>query len=206
MSLVRSELTQAIAIHKMWADTLSTAIRCERIGGIKIEKIRQDDQCELGRWLAQDHVRLSFENFGAFEKIVKLHRNFHQCAAHVLELVHEGDIEGANEIMRESGEFQMCSSALISALTSISEPVMRGIGVHLDFDAANKAVQSSSGTTSLCSDAIADDVLQISKNFAKLISSRLTASDFDVLSVFLNKSNPSTFINELRKLALQIER
>ena len=205
MSSVRSELTQAIAVHKMWADTLCTAIRCGRIGGIKIEKIRQDDQCELGRWLEQDYVRLGFENLSALDEVIQLHQNFHQCAARVLEFVHEGDIESANEIMKESGEFRMCSSALIDALTLIGESGPCGNDRHLDADATNKTVQTGPDIAALCNEAITNDVLQTSRNFAKLISSKFSASDFDLLDEFLNKSNPGTVIEELKQLILQFE-
>ena len=158
MSLQRNEITQAIAVHKMWADTLRTAIKSERIGGIRIEKIRRDDQCELGTWLAQDHAESNLCSASALDEAIKLHHNFHQCAANILELVQSGNIERASDMMRDGGEFTECSSALMSALRIIGKITPCGISHYIDGDKVTNKNEKITDAAPLIEADSADDL------------------------------------------------
>jgi len=205
MSSQRSKITQAIAVHKMWADTLRTAIKSERIGGIKIEKIRRDDQCELGTWLAQDHTKGNLYSAKDFDEAIRLHQNFHQCAANILELVQAGNIESANDMMRDGGQFAECSSALIRSLKCIGKTDSSGIDCYIDNDITKNNNRMIADATPLIVDIYTDDPLTISNTLANLILSKFTKGDVELITALLYKSNPTAVINEMKRIILKLE-
>ena len=205
MSSQRSEITQAIAVHKMWADTLRTAIKSERIGGIKIAKIRRDDQCELGTWLAQDHAESNLCSASALDEAINIHQNFHQCAANILELVQAGNIERANDMMRDGGEFAECSSSLMSALKGIGRATPCGISNYVGGDKITNNYRTITDAAPLIDADSAGDPLIISNAFARLILSKFTTVDIEVLTSLLHKSDPTTVINEMKRIIVELE-
>ncbi|MGF1528457.1 MAG: CZB domain-containing protein [Candidatus Competibacterales bacterium] len=111
------DFLEAIRAHNAWKIKLKKAIADGTISQFDAAEIRRDDRCFLGRWLYSEGL----EHYGdeaVLQTIIDVHRQFHQCAAEVVDTAQGGQLNRAAALL-ESGEYAQYSvdiSALLGKL------------------------------------------------------------------------------------------
>lgn len=108
------EINDAVGAHGAWKLKLRTAIS---VGHSDVEPatVRCDDQCAFGRWLYGSTIGSRTRAGKPYQVIRRLHAEFHQTAATVLEDALAGRRQQATELLE--GEFRDRSETLVRALT-----------------------------------------------------------------------------------------
>jgi len=93
--------------------------------GVDVEAIRADDRCEFGQWLYGP--RLSAEDRAAkdFEEVRRLHAEFHQLAAEVVERALAGQTVEAYALLY--GKYVTLSGRLALAMRAWQARLLQGI-------------------------------------------------------------------------------
>jgi len=107
------EITRAIAAHGMWKKWLRSAIDNGKAEANPVE-VARDDGCQFGQWLYGSTIPDAVRAGTDYTSVVKLHADFHQCAAKVLEFVAHGQKAQADALM--AGEYARISADLTSAM------------------------------------------------------------------------------------------
>ena len=108
----------AIEAHQAWKRRLESSIRAGTPVDHDPRLVARDDACPLGRWIHGAGVR----QFGAEPRFVDLraqHAAFHACAAHVVQLAHCGEHEGALRELAANSQFAGLSWEVIGDLASM---------------------------------------------------------------------------------------
>lgn len=108
------EINDAIGAHGAWKLKLRTAISVGK-SDIEPATVRCDDRCAFGRWLYGPTIDGHTRSGKPYQVIHRLHAEFHQTAATVLESALAGRKAQATEIL--DGEFKERSEKLVRALT-----------------------------------------------------------------------------------------
>lgn len=92
------DIDTAIAAHSRWYELFEQAIL-----GIDAEKldslnISDDTSCVLGCWLYKEG-EARYAGRPEFEKVLTLHRQFHRYAQEIVDLLHAGDVDGAEHLL-----------------------------------------------------------------------------------------------------------
>lgn len=104
----------AVSAHGMWKARLRQAIESGK-SDFKVEVVRQDNQCDFGKWLYGEAKRDHGQE-PQYEKVRALHAEFHAEAARVLGAAVAGKKAEAEAAMGIGGKFSHTSSSLITAL------------------------------------------------------------------------------------------
>jgi len=108
-----AEIDKYIAAHGMWKARLRQVITTGK-SDTPAATIRRDDQCEFGKWLHS--ASPSDRRHPSFVQVKSLHQQFHQAAAHVVELAAAGKAADAERLMAFGGEFAAISVELTNAM------------------------------------------------------------------------------------------
>lgn len=108
------EINDAIGAHGTWKLKLRTAITMGK-SDVEPTTVRCDDRCALGRWLYGSSVEAPTRSGKPYQVVRRLHAEFHQSAATVLEDALAGRKAQAGQILE--GEFKERSEKLVRALT-----------------------------------------------------------------------------------------
>lgn len=111
----KEEIDKAIGAHGMWKVRLKQAIETGK-SDVSVETIRQDNQCNFGKWLYGATLGATDKASGHYKSVRELHAEFHKCAARVAELALSGDKAKAEQMLSLSGEFSATSSKLTAAM------------------------------------------------------------------------------------------
>jgi methyl-accepting chemotaxis protein len=118
MSELATALDKAIAAHGMWKRRLKSAMNSGQ-SDVTPQVVAADNNCEFGKWLYGNGVRLSPAEKGTdFEMVKKLHADFHRCASDTLGKALKGDRQGCDCDMGLSGRFSDASAKLTGAMMS----------------------------------------------------------------------------------------
>ena len=109
----REAIDGAIAAHGQWRKRLEEAI-AQGTSEWRVSVVQKDDACHLGQWLrsllpgdrAADH----------FEQVMRLHAEFHETAAQILDLALRGAQPDAAQRMEFGNEYTLASGRLVLAL------------------------------------------------------------------------------------------
>lgn len=107
------EIKAAIGAHGAWKMKLRTAINTGKTD-LKPEVVRCDDQCAMGRWLHGSSIDSKTRMGMPYKVNKRVHAEFHECAARVLELTLSGERDRASELLE--GEFTERSEKVMRAL------------------------------------------------------------------------------------------
>lgn len=107
-------INTAIAAHGKWKDRLKQAIQ-DGTSAFQPTVVKTDNQCDFGKWLYHD-VTTEQQATAYFEKVKRLHAEFHVEAARVLELALNGDKLNAEIGLGFGGQYAKISAALTSVL------------------------------------------------------------------------------------------
>ncbi len=121
-SRVEEQITAAIAAHAMWKQRLRIAIQTGATD-ISVETIRVDNQCVFGKWLYSDSIPPRVKQSPEYQKVLKLHADFHKVAARVAELAISGRAAEAETLMKVNGEYAIASAQLTQAMTDWKKKV-----------------------------------------------------------------------------------
>jgi hypothetical protein len=114
-------LDEAITAHSQWRIRLQNVIAGTSREVLDPQVVGADNKCQLGQWIygeARVHARLA-----EYERLVKEHAAFHQCAAQVLKLSSTGQKEAA-ALMVKSGEFHQASLRTITAIRQLRGKIL----------------------------------------------------------------------------------
>lgn len=106
-------IEQAINSHALWMSRLRQAI-LDAQSLIDVEAIRADDQCEFGKWLYGSRLSDDDRASRYYQDVNRLHAEFHQAAARVVELAASGKTRDAYELLY--GDYITMSGRLAIAM------------------------------------------------------------------------------------------
>lgn len=112
MSL-QDEITKAIGAHGVWKMRLRTAIDSGKADANAAD-VAKDNVCPFGQWLYGSTVPAAARASADYTAVRKLHADFHQCAAKVIECVGHGDKAKADALM--AGDYAKISGDLTAAM------------------------------------------------------------------------------------------
>jgi hypothetical protein len=112
--MLKDEIQRAIAAHGGWKQKLRTAIEAGSTR-VPIADVRADNKCAFGQFL-YEKLDPSKRNSEDYRKCRDLHSQFHQSAAHVLELAVAGNKKEANQAMAINSQFAKTSALLTGAM------------------------------------------------------------------------------------------
>jgi len=109
-----------IAIHLNWKIKLRMFING---AGEKLDSsvVGQDNQCSLGHWLYGEGLK--YQHLPSYQKLLKIHANFHRHAAEVVQKVEQGDHNGAVELIGVNSQFQKESLEIHLAIEALKQVV-----------------------------------------------------------------------------------
>ena len=117
----------AIEVHMRWKARLKAVVDGTSSETLDPAIVALDDRCALGTWLHG----AGKERFAAnpdYQKVVDWHRDFHRCAAGILEAMARGDTDVARDEL-ERGEYMRAGMRLRSGLArmffTLEAPVKR---------------------------------------------------------------------------------
>ena len=122
------DFVQAADSHMKWRNRLLSHIE----GGVwrtSPSEASADDCCGLGRWL-RGIGRVKYGNFSSFRYLDVEHAEFHQFAGMILGKVQEGDLLGAEALLKN--EFSQATRRILMAMNELN-------------DVMQQVVQSSAG-------------------------------------------------------------
>ena len=83
---------------------------------LPVDRIRRDDQCVFGKWLAE--IAPELRGDAQFETAKRLHAQFHREAGNVAEMLANGLNSEASAALSETSRFQDMSQDLTRHLTA----------------------------------------------------------------------------------------
>ena len=110
-----NNISLAIAAHARWKRFLTEAIETKK-SERSVADAKVENHCEFGQWLHS--LPLPDRQSKHWQTIRVLHAEFHQAAAHVLELALAGKREEAEADMKVNGNFTRISSQLTVAMAN----------------------------------------------------------------------------------------
>jgi hypothetical protein len=114
-------LDDAITAHSQWRIRLQGVITGTSREVLDPQVVGADNKCILGQWIygeARIHA-----NLAEYERLVREHAVFHQCAAQVLRLASSGQKEAA-ALMVKSGDFHQASLRAITAIRQLRGKIL----------------------------------------------------------------------------------
>ena len=110
---LNEQIKDAIGSHGMWTLRLKTAIKVGK-SDMEPEVARCDDKCDFGKWLHSDEIDETVRSGAPYRVISRLHSEFHECAADVLDLATSGKPDQATALLE--GDFSNQSQKLVRGL------------------------------------------------------------------------------------------
>lgn len=107
------EIKAAIGAHGAWKMKLKAAI-VTGMTDLDPAVVRCDDKCALGKWLYGPSIDTTTRMGMPYKVNKRVHAEFHECAARVVELIHEGKQSHAAALV--DGEFTERSEKVVRAL------------------------------------------------------------------------------------------
>lgn len=113
MHIYVEEIKAGIGAHGTWKMKLKTAITTGK-SDLDPKVVRCDDKCTLGKWLHGSSIDPATRMGMPYKVNKRVHAEFHECAARVVELIQQGDSRRASELLE--GEFTEKSEKVVRAL------------------------------------------------------------------------------------------
>ena len=106
------DLTEEAHAHARIYDELVDAVADKR--QVDAAKLRADRQCSTGQWL-HGPLQQRWAGNHTYLNCVEAHREFHQAAAEVADLINRGEYAEANRRLRNGNRLSMATSGLNTA-------------------------------------------------------------------------------------------
>ncbi len=111
-------LNTAITAHARWKDELRQAIDHGELPDPLA--VRADDRCDLGKWIHGEGT--SYQTLHEYQNLKSAHAQFHDAAAHVVEMIMNGHKADAG-IDLESGTFAAATVKVINAISRLRQKI-----------------------------------------------------------------------------------
>lgn len=123
LAALQISFNRAIATHQEWRVIFEDALRR---GGddFRVEAIRADDRCELGRCL-HSHGEELINDASALAFLREIHGEFHHEAARVLALAQLGRVREAMVAVRINSQYARWSDMLVAGLSGYNKNATR---------------------------------------------------------------------------------
>lgn len=117
------QVKKGIAEHTVWKARIQEAIDT-RHSPMHVSQACMDHFCELGRWL-RDNPDLRMFNPKHYDKVKKLHTEFHAVLGNVLHMAVAGKRLEAKECCVHGGTYAQAQAALVAELTNWQKELAR---------------------------------------------------------------------------------
>jgi len=108
-------IQKAIAAHSGWKARLRTAVSTGKFD-VEPSAVRADDRCDFGKWLYGSELQPGDKKSEHYCAVKKLHAEFHQEAANVVEWATSGQKGKAEESLALGGAYTKTSQVLTEAM------------------------------------------------------------------------------------------
>jgi len=119
MGIVDS-LNSGISAHGQWKQRLAEAIKTGA-SDFTPAVVKQDNQCEFGKWLCS--CSTDEKASPHYEKIKKMHTEFHQCAGSILEKALSGNTTDAEAEIGMGSQYRVISAGLTTEMMKWKDEV-----------------------------------------------------------------------------------
>lgn len=108
-------IQKAIAAHTGWKARLNTAVSTGKFD-LDSSSVRVDNRCDFGKWLNGSELQAADKASKHYVIVRKLHAEFHQEAAKVVEWATSGQKSKAEESLAIGGAYTKASHLLTEAM------------------------------------------------------------------------------------------
>ncbi len=108
-----AEIERAIIAHVLWKSRLYSAIE-HGVSEFTVANVKADTLCEFGKWLFD--LPAAERSSQHWQKVQRVHADFHREAARVLDLALQGQKAEAYAAMDLQSEFMKTSAKLTEAM------------------------------------------------------------------------------------------
>lgn len=121
-----ADIERAISSHALWMSQLREAILAAELtdAASDAEAVRAVDRCDFGKWLLGPGLSEEDRAGSDYRDVQRLHADFHQVAAHVVELAASGKTREAYDLLY--GEYITVSGRLAIAMRSWQNRLLAG--------------------------------------------------------------------------------
>lgn len=92
-------------------------------GSLEVAKVKVDNACILGKWLYGDGEKFREHDKALFDHLKESHKEFHKCAASVIEHIHNKEFKEAERIISPSGQYVGISNKTIELIDKMKNRV-----------------------------------------------------------------------------------
>ncbi|MBO3705596.1 MAG: CZB domain-containing protein [Candidatus Accumulibacter sp.] len=118
------DIEEAIGAHARWMSELRQAV-LDAHSGADVEAIRADDRCDFGQWLYGPRLSAEDRATESYDEVRRLHAEFHQLAATVVERAAAGEAAEAYTLLY--GDYVTLSGRLALAMRAWQARLLQGI-------------------------------------------------------------------------------
>lgn len=111
------DLSQEIANHLEWMDTVASLINNEKFSEEDLQEISSHDKCDLGQWM-ESEASQALHGLDEFQKLIESHEAFHKLAGKLIELYQQGK---ESETLEVEEQFIHMSQEVITHLQMLEE-------------------------------------------------------------------------------------
>ena len=122
-AVAQLDFDRAIEAHHQWRVTLRNSIA--RKLKVDVDRLRRDDCCELGRWL-HGPARQSWGSNPAFTRLLQHHRDFHQEAGKIGDLINQSQLREAERLVSPGQAFNKAGLQVVADIVALREAVQGG--------------------------------------------------------------------------------
>lgn len=108
---ISQQIGNAIGAHGLWKSRLRAAIT-NGAGELKAATVRDDHQCEFGKWLYSPTLEAAVKQSKHYATCADLHHRFHAAASEIVALIAAGKKEEAGKKLEGDFEFKKLSAEL----------------------------------------------------------------------------------------------
>lgn len=113
---------EAIQVHVEWKSKLRGYL-AKRDGSLKSEQIAQDTNCALGQWINGEGK--IYSNLPEYDTLKKVHIQFHQHTAQIVDMVNSGDVKKAEDMLAAGTEFMKLSGTCVNMIMQLKQKVVK---------------------------------------------------------------------------------
>ena len=92
-------LGQAVQLHLRWRNDLREAVEGGVAGNLDAAAVSADNLCPLGEWI-YSHGRRKHGRLASFERLRRIHADFHRLAGQIVTDAHKGDTARVEKQLR----------------------------------------------------------------------------------------------------------
>lgn len=116
------DFSAAIRAHQDWKMKLLNYMN-KPDGSLDSQKVCQDNQCALGKWIYGDGQIHKQQHHHEYESLRDSHANFHVIAGKVIDHIHAHELKDVEKMMSPEGEFTVQSNKTVGLIEDMKSKV-----------------------------------------------------------------------------------